>query len=144
MSSSAPTDHAAPIRTQRRRRIALRALAALIIAALLCAALVVALVTWAARSEAGMRTLLSFAPGVRVSAPHGTLLGDFEAERVDITLPRGGAVVLTQPRWRALRLERLESAPWGFRLAIERLEARQVQLRAPTADDRDAKREPPR
>jgi len=107
MDAPSPTPNPVPAPPARRRRVALRVLVALLIAALVCTALAVALVVWAARSEAGMRTLLSFAPGVRVSAPSGTLLGDFAAERVEITLPRDGAVVLTQPRWRGLRLERL-------------------------------------
>ena len=116
MDAPSPVTSTVPTPSARRRRIALRMLAALLVAVLVATAFAVALVVWAARSEAGMRALLSFAPGVRVSAPSGTLLGDFAAERVEITLPRDGALVLTQPRWRGLRFERLASAPWGWRL----------------------------
>ena len=144
MDAPSPAPSIGPTRAARRRRLALRVLVALLIAALICTALAVTLLVWAARSEAGMRTLLSFAPGVRVSAPSGTLLGDFAAERLEITLPREGVVVLTQPRWRGLRLERLPSAPWGWRLAIDALEATQVQLRPGTERDRDPSRVAPR
>jgi translocation and assembly module TamB len=142
----APSSAPQPARTpaSRRWRIALRALVALLIAALVCAALTVALVVWAARSEAGMRTLLSFAPGVRVSAPSGTLIGDFGAERIEIALPRDGAVVLTQFRWRGLRPERLASAPWGWRVVIDVLETGQVQLQPGTPADSEPSRAAPR
>lgn len=84
---------------------------------------------WSVGSEAGSRLLLSWLPGLRVVAPSGVLMGDFAAERVEIALPRGGALVLTQLRWQGLRFEREAAAPWLVRLAVHRLEAGRAELR---------------
>ena len=42
--------------------------------------------------------------GVRVTAPQGSFLGDFRAERIEVDLPRGGFLHLEAPAWQGLRL----------------------------------------
>ena len=42
--------------------------------------------------------------GVRVTAPQGALLGNFQAERVEVDLPRGGFLHLEAPAWQGLTL----------------------------------------
>lgn len=110
----------------RRRRSWLLALAAALLVAL--AGLVGALV-WSVSSETGSRLLLSWLPGLRVAAPSGVLMGDFAAERVELALPRGGSLVLTQLRWQGLHFERDVAAPWSLRLVVHRLEAERGELR---------------
>jgi translocation and assembly module TamB len=119
-----------------------RAALALLVTAVVIVAIAASVLVWAARSEAGMRTLISFVPGLQVSASRGTLLGDFAAARVEVALPRGGAIVLIEPQWKALRLQRLATAPWGWQLVIDRLEASHVQVRpgAPAAQPQPLQR----
>lgn len=107
------------------RRRALAALLALLIALPLVTA---GLVAWSVRTEGGSAWLLNLVPGLRVTAPRGTLLGDFAAGRVEIALPGNGAVVVDGLRWTGLGLER-GNGTWRLAVVIDRLEAAQVELR---------------
>lgn len=119
----------APAPTRRRLRgsqVLLLVLLALPLAA-------AAFVAWALRSESGSAWLLSMVPGLRVSAPQGSLLGDFAAQRVEIALPRGGAVRIDALRWKGLAL-RPGSGAWRLGVAVDRLEAAQVEVRPGASD----------
>ncbi len=94
---------------------------------------VAALVALSLRSEAGTAWLLTLVPGLRVTAPQGTLLGDFGAQRVEIALPRGGAVVIDALRWQGLTLGH-GSGAWHVAVTVERLEAAQVEVRPGASD----------
>lgn len=116
----------APAPVRRRRRSWLLALAATL---LLAIAGLIGAIVWSVGSETGSRLLLSWLPGLRVAAPTGVLAGDFAAERVELSLPRGGSLVLTQLRWQGLRFERDVAAPWSVRVAVRSLEAERGELR---------------
>lgn len=123
-----PATPAAPkaARPARRLRHAVYALLAVLLLGL---AGLVGGVLWAVGSEAGTRALLSWVPGLRVAEASGALLGNFAAERVELALPHGGALLITKLRWQGLRFEREAAAPWSVRLAITRLEADRAELR---------------
>lgn len=72
--------------------------------------------------------LLTRLPGVTAVAPRGALLGDFEADRIEVALPRGGRVVLVAPRWQGLRLQVDRAAPWWLGVHADRLAARRVDV----------------
>ncbi len=60
-------------------------------------------------------------PGVKVVAPRGALLGDFQADRIEIGLPRGGSLVLVSPSWKRLRLLPDFAAPWWVGVAVDQV-----------------------
>ena len=124
--SSTPPVPEASTQAPRRRRRWLLALAATL---LLAIAGLIGAIVWSVGSETGSRLLLSWLPGLRVAAPAGVLAGDFAAERVELSLPRGGSLVLTQLRWQGLRFERDAAAPWSVRVVVRRLEAERAELR---------------
>ncbi len=66
--------------------------------------------------------------GVRVTAPQGALLGDFHAERVEVGLPRGGALLLEAPAWQGLTLVPDMEVAWWVGVRARGLQARRVQL----------------
>lgn len=124
-SGPAKPDPRRPLGPPRRR--GLRPAAVLfVVLALFVAALAAGL--WSVlRSEAGAAWLLGQVPGLRITGPRGTLIGDFAAERIEFALPRGGRVVLHAPAWRGLRVERVSGgAPW--RIVVERLQAERVEI----------------
>lgn len=88
---------------------------------------------WAVRTEEGSAWLVSRLPGVAVTAPRGTLWGDFEAARVVLTLSGTDQVVLTGLGWRGLHLAR-SGAPgvWARLLATELQASRVDVLMAPS------------
>ena len=108
----------APAPVRRRRRSWLLALAATL---LLAIAGLIGAIVWSVGSETGSRLLLSWLPGLRVAAPTGALAGDFAAERVELSLPRGGSLVLTQLRWQGLRFERDAAAPCSVLVVVRSL-----------------------
>lgn len=109
------------------RRLAGRVLRTLLaLPLLLLAALAMA---WAlAHGEAFSAWLLGRLPGVTVTDPRGALLGDFQAARIDIALPRGGRLWLASPGWQGLRLVWDAAAPWGVGVRAERVEADRLAL----------------
>jgi translocation and assembly module TamB len=89
---------------------------------------VVAALWWGLRTEPGSAWLVSMLPGVQVEAPKGTLLGDFDAQRVVVRLPGGqDTVTLTEVGWRGLTLQRA-AAPGWVHVGIESLAARRVDV----------------
>ena len=119
----APSGAATP--PQRRRWHWLGGVAATL-AILIVAGL--GLVAWALHSASGSAWLLALAPQLKVVAPHGSLLGDFSAERVEITLPgSSGALRLDAPRWQALSATRGDHGRW-LHLTIDTLHADRVTL----------------
>ncbi|MDH5539602.1 MAG: hypothetical protein OEY03_09370, partial [Rhizobacter sp.] len=84
---------------------------------------------WLALTERGNAWLLTRLPGVAVTAPRGTLLGDFDAERVEVQLPSGDRLVLDGLRWRGLQLQRARVPDQWLSVRLEELQARRVELR---------------
>ncbi|TXJ02925.1 MAG: hypothetical protein E6Q31_01295 [Aquabacterium sp.] len=66
--------------------------------------------------------------GVRVAAAQGALLGDFRAERVEVDLPRGGALILDEPAWQGLTLLPDMEVAWWLGVRAQGLQARRVRL----------------
>lgn len=82
---------------------------------------------WALTREAGTRWLLGMLPQVSAVGTRGALLGDFSAERIDITLPRDGLVRLHGAGWTGLRVE-TAAGPSLLRVAVERLQVARVEV----------------
>jgi translocation and assembly module TamB len=98
---------------------------------LLALALVVAALMWAVGSASGTAWLLGRVPGLTLTAPQGSLLGDFSAERLEIALPDGSAgdrLVIGGLRWRGLSLAHTPASATWFRLGIDSLQADRVDL----------------
>lgn len=90
---------------------------------------------WAVRSEAGsawvVSRLLPRLPGIgiEVTAPRGVLLGDFNAQRVQLTLSGGTTrIVLTDVGWRGLQVQRSDTPGLWARLTLDELRAARVDL----------------
>jgi len=58
---------------------------------------------WAVHSPYGTAWLLGWAPQLSVVGAKGSLIGNFAAERIDITLPGSGVIRLESPRWVAYK-----------------------------------------
>ena len=93
----------------------------------LASALVVGL-GWAARDEAGSAWLVSHLPGVTVTAPRGTLLGDFDARRVVVQLGGQDQIVFTGLVWRGLHLSASAQPSLWARLSMTELRASRIDL----------------
>ena len=136
-----PSDPAVtpPTPKRRRRWWAATLLAEAVLMVLMLVAAAGAALWWALRSDSGSAWLLSLVPGVQVTAPRGTLLGDFNAQRVTIRLPGGtdtnpDTVTLTDVGWRGLHLQRRSPGGQWLHLAIDDLHASRIDLAlAPTA-----------
>ncbi len=85
--------------------------------------------------------VLSRLPGVTVVEPRGALLGDFEAARIEVGLPREGRLVWQEPSWQGLRLVVDRSAPWWLGVQADRLSGRRIDLK--WVPDPQAKPSPP-
>ena len=110
----------------RSARHGLRMLAGVVLTLLAVLIAVASAVWWSVRTERGSAWLLAALPGVQVEAPKGTLLGDFDAQRVVVKLPGGSdTITLTDVGWRALRVER-GAAPLWLRISVDALVARRV------------------
>ena len=73
--------------------------------------------------------VLPHLPGVTVVEPKGALLGDFEAARLEVALPRDGRLVWQQPRWQGLRLVTDRGAPWWLGFQLEQLGGRRIDIK---------------
>jgi translocation and assembly module TamB len=91
---------------------------------------VVALTTWTLRSESGAAWVLSRVPGLQLGGVKGSLLGDLDAQRIEVALPRGGLLVLEGVSWRGLRIEAPYS--WRPRIFLQRLTATKATIRPGT------------
>ena len=86
------------------------------------------LLWWAVRSATGSAWLVTLVPQLTIVAPQGSLLGDFAAERIDITLPgTSGVLRLDAPRWHSLDASRGDHGRW-LHLTIATLHADRVTL----------------
>ena len=83
---------------------------------------------WAARDEAGSAWLVSHLPGVTVTAPRGTLLGDFDTRRVVVQLAGQDQIVFTGLGWRGLRLSASAQPGLWARLSMAELRASRIDL----------------
>ncbi|HEX5355665.1 MAG TPA: hypothetical protein VFW93_05585, partial [Aquabacterium sp.] len=96
---------------------------------LLAAAGVLIGAVWAlAHNEAATSHLLPLVPGIKVSGPQGALLGDFQATRIDISLPRSGRLTLMEPSWQQLSIKPDLKASWWFGLDVAQIKARKLEL----------------
>jgi len=87
------TDGPPPPPPPRRRRYRrwLGGSAALL---LVLAALAIGALFWALSTGSGSAWVVTLVPQLKVTSPRGSLLGDFAAERVDITLGPGSGTVV--------------------------------------------------
>ena len=107
-------------------------------------ALALALLWWALRSASGSAWLVTLVPQLTIVAPQGSLLGDFAAERIDITLPgTSGVLRLDAPRWHALDASRGDHGRW-LHLRIATLHADRVSLLRGPAPASSEPASPPR
>lgn len=136
MNPVTPTPPPAAASNGRRRwaprswpRRLLAAAARAVLGLLLLATVLAATLWWAVRSEAGIAWVVSRLPGLEVTAPRGRLLGDFEAERVVLTLSNGGGrIVLGNVAWRGLKLMRSDAPALWARLAFAELRAARIDV----------------
>jgi hypothetical protein len=90
------------------------------------AAIAVGVLAWVLRTAAGSAWVVTLVPELKVVAPKGSLLGDFSADRIDITLPgSSGTLRLDRPRWQALDASRGSHGRW-LHLTIAALHADRV------------------
>lgn len=104
---------------------------AFILGGLLALALLVLVAVWGmAHTEWATQRALALLQvvGVRVTAPEGVLLGDFQAERVEVDLPRGGALRLDALAWQGLTLVPDMEVMWLTGVRARGLQAQRVQL----------------
>lgn len=132
---SAPPTPASPpsggeaVATTVRRRSVWRWLWVPLWAVLGMLALLVVVWGLAHNEWATQRVLSSLAGvGVRVTAPQGALLGHFQAERVEVDLPRGGLLHLEAPAWQGLTLVPDPEVAWFTGVRAQGLQVRRVQL----------------
>lgn len=111
----------------------MRALIALCALGLLVGALGAAL-WWAVRTEGGSAWLVARLPGVGVTAPRGTLWGDFEAQRVVVALSGTDQIVFTGLGWRGLQLARSGAPGLWARLSMAELHASRVDVQLAPSD----------
>src|SRR5664279_693209 len=120
MTDEAPTPAA--------RRRAWRWLGASAATIVVLIGIAIGLVAWVLHSAGGSAWLATLVPQLKIVAPKGSLLGDFSAERIDITLPgTSGVLRLDAPRWHALDAARGDHGRW-LRLTIATLHADRVVL----------------
>ncbi|WP_157272301.1 hypothetical protein, partial [Azohydromonas aeria] len=128
-----------PRRPSRLRRVLLL-LALLLLSGVLAVA---ALAWWSLRTERGTAWALRQLPGVEVTNPRGTLLGDFGAEALVARWGRGGEVRLVDVGWTRLRVGRLRlSGPYA-QVAFDTLSARQAFVTLPAPQEPPPPKSPP-
>lgn len=87
----------------------------------------IATIWWALRTESGSAWLTRWVPNVTFVAPTGSLIGDFAAQRIDVTLADGRVLRIDAPRWHALTASRGDHGRW-LHLEIATLHADRVTL----------------
>src|SRR5690349_19750628 len=92
---AAPGAAAAPPRGRR----AWRWLAGLLVVLLVLVGGLLGTLWWLAHSPDATVWLLSRVPGLKVTAPKGTLIGDFSATAAELTLPGSGTVRIDDLAW---------------------------------------------
>ncbi len=132
----------APVAVPRRRRRLAWWLGGSAGVLLVLAVVAVGVLVWALRSASGSAWIATLVPQLRIVAPKGSLLGDFSAERIDITLPgTSGVLRLDAPRWQALEASRGSRGRW-LHLTIATLHVDRITL-LPGAKAAPATSEPP-
>ncbi|HRI19101.1 MAG TPA: hypothetical protein PL196_11305, partial [Burkholderiaceae bacterium] len=92
--------------------------------------LVLAGIAWLATTASGAAWLVARIPGLTVTAPQGSLLGDFAADRVIVVLAGGDdRVVIDGLRWEGLALRRAQAAPAWLRVEARALRAARIDLK---------------
>jgi translocation and assembly module TamB len=86
---------------------------------------------WALKDERGTAWLLSRLPGVQVSKPHGSFLGDFGADSVVWRFGDGGELRLVQVDWKHLAVARSSVPKAWARISFDTLHAREAHLTPP-------------
>jgi translocation and assembly module TamB len=138
-----PSNAAPPPPPPRRAHRLRRALLAALILLLLVVLAVAGAAWWSLRTERGTAWALSRLPGVEVTKPRGSLLGDFGAEALTVRWGRGGEIRLVQPAWTRLRVSRLRLFGTYAQVAFDTLSARQGFLTLPQAEAPPRPKSPP-
>lgn len=98
--------------------------------------------TWALlQDEWLLPRVAPYLPGVTLVEPRGSVLGDFEAERIEVALPRDGRLVWQQPSWRGMRVVVDRGAPWWLGLQVDHVGGRRIDFQ--WVSDPQAKPSPP-
>lgn len=125
---------APPSRVRREARWLMVSLPSYVLRVAAVLALLIGTLWWLARTDAGSAWLLDHVPGVQAQGVRGSLIGDFDAERLELTLPGNGLLRFDGIGWRQLRIESADGSMW-FRIAAQELFTRRLQLRLPDSDD---------
>lgn len=88
-----------------------------------------AIVGLALTTPAVQQWALQHVPGVRVSGAQGQLWQAFEADAIEVDLPRGGLARLEGVRWQGLRLQWAPQAAWRVGVHLDSLQASRLSLR---------------
>ena len=133
---AAPPPPAAPARRPPPRWRWTRSFALTLAPLLLVGGLLWGAVWWTLHDERGTRWLLTVLPGVSATATRGSLLGDFAAERLEITLPGAlptelhrNHVVLHGLSWSGVSLAWPEAPSSWLHVRVDRLRADRVDVR---------------
>ncbi|MDQ6627660.1 MAG: hypothetical protein M3Z29_04310, partial [Pseudomonadota bacterium] len=139
---SAPPPAATPLAATppASRHRAWRWLGFSVAALLVLVAIGLGLLTAALHSSSGSAWLVTLLPQLKVVGPQGSLLGDFAAERIEISLPGSSGVLrVDAPRWHALSAGPGDHGRW-LHLRIDSLHADRVTLlRSETPTPPDSK-----
>ena len=119
-SSATPREGQGPA-SPRRRRVAWWLASALGLVATVVA-IVIGTLMWSLHHASGTAWLLGFVPGLTVTEPTGSLIGDFAARRVVYAIAGVGELRLDAPRWHALGAGRGSNGRW-LHLVIDTLHA---------------------
>ncbi len=96
----------------------------------MCLALLALGAAWALlHGEWLTQRVLPHLPGLTVVEPRGAVLGDFEAQRLEVALPREGRLVWQQPRWQGMRVVLDRGAPWWLGVQADSLGGSRIDLK---------------
>jgi translocation and assembly module TamB len=133
----APPRSPAPQPIARTSRVA-RAFVGIALLLLLALLTGGALIGWALRSETGTAWLLAHVPGLATQGVKGRLWGDFDAERIEYSLPGGrDRVTLQGLHWRGLTIDAGSAGRWA-RIGIDALNADRVDVQLAPAPPKTA------
>jgi translocation and assembly module TamB len=128
VSGPAPGD--APLRpdpARRRRRFGLWGWLGVLTLIVVPAALI-AVVWWAVASASGTAWLLAQLPRLQLVEPQGSLLGDFSARQMTVTLSDTDRIVIDQPRWQGLRVRSTADPDTWVAIRAKALSAERVAI----------------
>lgn len=110
------------------RKPGLRRTLLLTLVALLALLLLVGVGLWASlHSNKGSNWWLGLVPGVEVTGPQGSLMGDFCAEHISITLPKAsGRLQIDNLCWQGVQWSAADAPGAWFHLHLQSLKAKQV------------------